>query len=229
MSTVQHAIEVSAPLHAVYEQLADLENYPQFMSGVEEAVQVSDDRAHWIMDLEGARCEFDAEIVERAVDQRVTWRSTAGPALAETITLRPMGEMRTQVIAQLEADVAALMPTDRHAQETLARRLKADLSSFKAMIELGAGMDMPTPMGGMASTGMGGTTSTGMGGMGSPGTGGGGRIVSGSAMTGPRTRPAMIDLGSPKAVAERIARSRAAEAARVMGHADEDERGSTPG
>lgn len=150
MSTVQQAIEVSAPLHEVYEQLADLENYPQFMTGVQEVTQVSDDRTHWVMNLDGELREFNAQLVECTTDQRVRWRSTDGPALSETITLRPVGETRTQVVAQLEADVAALMPSDRHASESLSKRLKADLQSFKRLIEHDPGF---ARMSGTAMTG----------------------------------------------------------------------------
>ena len=52
--------------------------------------------------------------------------------------VRPMDESHTQVVAQLEADIAFLMPSDRHGQETLSRRLKADLTAFKGMVESGS-------------------------------------------------------------------------------------------
>jgi ribosome-associated toxin RatA of RatAB toxin-antitoxin module len=150
MSMVQQAIEVSAPLHTVYEQLAAFENYPQFMSGVREVTTVGNDRTHWVMDVEGKRREFDAQITERSMDERVSWATTDGPLLAETVTLRPMGEMKTQVVAQLEADVAFLMPNDRHGQASLNKRLKADLTAFKGMVESGASTKklsrpIPTP------------------------------------------------------------------------------------
>jgi ribosome-associated toxin RatA of RatAB toxin-antitoxin module len=135
MSSVQQAIEVSAPLHTVYEQLAAFESYPRFMTGVEQVTQISNDQTHWVMDMDGQRREFDAQITECSMDERVSWSTMDGPLLAETITLRPMGETRTQVVAQLEADVAFLMPSDRHGQESLNRRLKADLASFKRLIE----------------------------------------------------------------------------------------------
>ncbi len=137
MSMVQQAVEIGAPLHAVYEQIATFENYPRFMTGVQRVTRVGDDQTHWIMDVEGHRREFDAQITERSLDKRVSWATTEGPLLAETITLRPMGETRTQIVAQLEADVAFLLPSDRHGQETLRRRLKADLDTFKGLIETG--------------------------------------------------------------------------------------------
>jgi uncharacterized membrane protein len=137
MSMVQQAIEVSAPLHTVYEQLATFENYPRFMSGVEQVTPIGNQQTHWVMDLDGKRREFDAQITELSYDERVSWATVDGPLLAETITVRPMGETRTQVIAQLEADIAFLMPSDRHGQETLNRRLKHDLNTFKSLVESG--------------------------------------------------------------------------------------------
>jgi uncharacterized membrane protein len=137
MSMVQQAIEVGAPLHTVYEQLATLENYARFMAGVERVTQTGNDQTHWIMDVDGHRREFDATITERSLDERVAWSTLDGPLLAETITLRPIGETRTQVVAQLEADIAFLMPSDRHGQETLNKRLKADLDAFKNLLETG--------------------------------------------------------------------------------------------
>src|SRR4051812_15852139 len=137
MSVVQQAIEVSAPLHTVYEQLAAFENYPRFMSGVRQVTSIGADQTHWIMEVDGKQREFDAQITERSVDERVSWSTTEGPLLAETITLRPMGETKTQVVAQLEADIAFLMPSDRHGQASLTKWLKHDLTTFKALLENG--------------------------------------------------------------------------------------------
>jgi Polyketide cyclase / dehydrase and lipid transport len=137
MSMVQQAIEVGAPLHTVYEQLATFENYPKFMTGVERVTPIGSDRTHWVMDVDGRRREFDAQITERSPGRRLSWSAMDGPRLAETITLRPMGELRTQVVAQLEADAAFLTPSDRHAQETLNRRLERDLTTFKGLVESG--------------------------------------------------------------------------------------------
>jgi len=147
MSMVQQAIEVSAPLHTVYEQLAAFENYPRFMSGVREVTAVGADQTHWIMDVDGKRREFDAQITERSLDERVSWSTMEGPLLAETITLRPLGETKTQIVAQLEADIAFLMPSDRHGQASLTRRLKEDLTTFKGLVESGVLGGRPKPVG----------------------------------------------------------------------------------
>ena len=151
MSMVQQAIEVSAPLHTVYEQLAAFENYPRFMTGVRQVTPIGNDQTHWIMEVEGRRREFDAQITECSLDERVSWSTMEGPLLAETITLRPMGETKTQVVAQLEADIAFLLPSDRHGQASLTKRLKADLTTFKGMVESGVLGDHPMPVGAASS------------------------------------------------------------------------------
>jgi hypothetical protein len=162
MSMVQQAIEVSAPLHTVYEQLAAFENYPRFMTGVERVTPIGDQRTHWVMEVDGHRREFDAQITELSFDERVAWSTVEGPLLAETITVRPIGETRTQVVAQLEADIAFLMPSDRHGQATLNRRLKEDLTTFKGLVEsgrLGAakpGVTSSTQLSGRSGTPLGG-------------------------------------------------------------------------
>jgi hypothetical protein len=163
MSMVQQAIEVSAPLHTVYEQLAAFENYPRFMTGVEQVTPIGNHQTHWIMDVDGKRREFDAQITELSYDERVAWATMEGPLLAETITVRPMGETRTQVVAQLEADIAFLMPSDRHGQETLNRRLKDDLATFKGLVESGR-MGPGKKLGGASSKQLAGRSSTLFGG-----------------------------------------------------------------
>ena len=160
MSLVQQSIEVSAPLHTVYEQIAAFENYPRFMSGVEEVTPIGSDRTHWVMDMDGHRREFDARITELSMDQRISWATMDGPRLSETITLRPLGETRTQLVAQLEADVAFLLPSDRHGQETLNRRLKSDLATFKGMVESGVLGNGVPPMAGVSSKQLSGRSST---------------------------------------------------------------------
>src|SRR3954470_4484130 len=147
MSMVQQAIEVTAPLHTVYEQIAAFENYPRFMSGVQQVTPVGADQTHWIMDVDGKRREFDAQITERSIDERVSWSTLEGPLLAETITLRPLGETKTQIVAQLEADIAFLMPSARHDQASLTKRLKEDLTTFKGLVERGVLYERPKPIG----------------------------------------------------------------------------------
>lgn len=135
MSTFRESIEVGVPIRAAYDQLTHFENYPHFMAGVQQVTQLSDTETHWVMNLGGQRQEFDAQLIDCQPDKRVAWRSHNGPMLAEAITLKKMGPDRCELVAELEADARALLPSDAHAQEALGRRLKADLARFKSYVE----------------------------------------------------------------------------------------------
>jgi uncharacterized membrane protein len=135
MSTFRETIEVGVPVRAAYDQLTQFESYPQFMAGVQQVTQLSDTETHWVWNLGGQQREFDAQVLECQPDRRVAWKSQNGPRLAEAITLRKMGDYRCQLIAELEADAMALLPSDAHAQEAMTHRLKADLNRFKDYVE----------------------------------------------------------------------------------------------
>src|ERR1700741_2768333 len=138
MKPIQQVIEVRVPVHTAYEKLSSFECYPQFMTGVQEVRQLSATTTHWIMDLDGRRTEFDAQITDSTLDERVAWKATGSTKPAEAITLKPVSADRTQITAELMADAQALLPSDAHAQESLSRRLKADLDGFKRYVEGGS-------------------------------------------------------------------------------------------
>ncbi|HEX8631562.1 MAG TPA: SRPBCC family protein [Catenuloplanes sp.] len=137
MSTVQQAIEVGAPVHMVYEEFASFQSYPHFMTGVQEATQVSDNTAHLVMNLDGQRREFDAQLTDCRTDERVAWEAIEGPMLSEVITMRAIDGSRTHIVARLDAEMPTMAPGDVPADEMLNRRLMADLTGFKRYIEGG--------------------------------------------------------------------------------------------
>jgi uncharacterized membrane protein len=143
MSKIKQMIEVNVPVHAAYEQLTHFEDYPNFMTGVTEVTQLSDTNTHWVMNLGGSQREFDAQITERKADHKVAWRTTSEPKLlSESITLKSVSPACTQIIAELDADVAAFMPGEAHAQDALSRQLKTDLGRFKNYVEMRNGSEM---------------------------------------------------------------------------------------
>jgi len=135
MSTVRESIEVAVPAGVAYEGLSHFENYPQFMSGVMNVTPLSDTTAHMVLDLDGNRAEFDAHITEARQDEFLCWEAMTGPQLSETVRLEQITDSTTRVIAELQVDAKQLMPSERHANEVLNRRLKADLNGFKKYLE----------------------------------------------------------------------------------------------
>jgi hypothetical protein len=135
MSTVRQSIDVAVPAHLAYEQLCHLENYPQFMKGFTDARPLSPDAAHLVLHVGNSHAEFDARIIDLRPDELVSWKSTDGPEVCETMRLKALSANRTRITAQLDIDAAQLMPSESHAKEMLTRQLKADLSSFKQYVE----------------------------------------------------------------------------------------------
>jgi uncharacterized membrane protein len=135
LSRFKETIEVGVPVRAAYDQLTEFESYPEFMTGVKRVTQLSDTETHWVMDVDGHDREFHAQVTECRTDRRVAWQTSAGPLLFEALTLLKVGTDRCRIIAELEADARAMLPSDTHAQEAMSQRLKADLTRFKNYVE----------------------------------------------------------------------------------------------
>jgi uncharacterized membrane protein len=157
MSTVRESIDCAVPVSIAYERLCHFENYPQFMSGVKEVTQLSDTVAHFVMDLGGRQREFDAQITDQRPGELLAWTAVDGPRLTEKVTFQQLADNKCRIIAELDIDAQQLMPSDAHAQETLDRRLKADLSGLKQYVEAGlTGASAPLPMSSKRGSGTGG-------------------------------------------------------------------------
>src|SRR3954471_15580565 len=104
MSTVEKSIEVELPVSTVYNQWTQFEEFPQFMEGVEEVIQIDDTRLHWVAEIAGAKREWDAEIVDQQPDQRIAWRSIDGTGTGGIVTFQPAGAAATRVNLQMEVE-----------------------------------------------------------------------------------------------------------------------------
>ena len=78
MQRIEKSIEVGVPVRVAYNQWTQFESFPFFMEGVEEVQQYDDRHLHWVADIGGRRKEWNAEIIEQAPDEVVSWRSTDG-------------------------------------------------------------------------------------------------------------------------------------------------------
>lgn len=143
MSRVRESIDVDVPLHVAYERMCHFEEYPQFMGGVREVTQISADISHWVMEFDGTPAEFDARVVDRRPDELLAWESVDGPHLTETVMFESLSDDSTRIVAELELEARALMPSAAYGEESLDRRLKADLDGFKHYIEEHPGDMLP--------------------------------------------------------------------------------------
>lgn len=95
---VEHSasIIVNAPQHQVYELFTHFNDFPKFMTFVEEVTYHDDQRSHWVAKVFG-KYEWDAVNEDWIPDQQIGWRSTQGLKNAGRVKFNALGPNRTSV------------------------------------------------------------------------------------------------------------------------------------
>ena len=135
MARIEESIEVDVPVRMAYNQWTQFEEFPQFMEGVEEVVQLDDTTLQWKAEVAGQDKTWKAGIIEQIPDQKVSWRSIAGAENAGTVTFEPIDADRTRVNLVMEVDPEGPLENLGTALGFLERRVKGDLGRFKEFIE----------------------------------------------------------------------------------------------
>ena len=135
MARIERSIDVNVPVQVAYIQLTEFEEYPSFMSDVEEVRLLDDSRLHWRARPDGTDMQWDAEITELVPDRSIAWRNINGPRNDGRVELQPLGEGKTRVRLILECEPAQQLPASADAEQAIARRTEEDLARFKKFIE----------------------------------------------------------------------------------------------
>ena len=131
--------EVEAPLGAVYEQWARLEDMPYYMSMVKSVQRLGDDRTHWVVNVGGVEREFDARVTDAVPNQRIAWASEGEKVHSGVVQFTSIDAERTRVALEMAwvpetftEKAGALIGLDERAAER-------DLGRFKDLMEGGGG------------------------------------------------------------------------------------------
>ena len=135
MSQIEQSIDVNVPVSTAYNQWTQFEEFPRFMEDISEVRQLDDTHLHWTAEIGGKIVEWDAEITEQTPDERVAWKSTDGKRNAGVVTFHRLSDTSCKVMAQIEYETEGIVEKIGSALGADERRVKADLDSFKAMIE----------------------------------------------------------------------------------------------
>lgn len=136
MSRIQKSIDVDVDVTTAYNQWTQFESFPQFMSGVEQVVQVDDTHTHWTTNIAGVEREFDAKITEQHPDERVSWTSTSGEVEhGGVVTFHRLQEDKTRVMVQIDWKPSGLVEKAGSAVNVDERQVSSDLERFKELIE----------------------------------------------------------------------------------------------
>lgn len=134
MSTIEKSVVVDVPVRTVYDQWTQFESFPRFMEGVESVQQLDDKRVHWKAEIAGVVREWDAEIVDQAPDQQITWRAVDGTANQGTVQFAP-ADAGTRVTVRLDYQPEGLVEKAGDLLNFVERRVGDDLDRFKEFIE----------------------------------------------------------------------------------------------
>jgi uncharacterized membrane protein len=135
METIEKTIEVDAPVSTVYNQWTQFEEFPKFMEGVRQVIQLDDKRLHWVAEIGGRRKEWDAEIFEQIPDQSIAWRSMGGAKNTGQVMFAPAGENGTRICLRLNYDPEGALENVAGALGVVGRRVEGDLERFKEFIQ----------------------------------------------------------------------------------------------
>jgi len=129
---------VNAPIHQVYELFSHFNDYPKFMSHIEEVTYYDDQRSHWVANVVGKH-EWDAVNADWIQDRQIGWRSTEGLKNSGVVRFEPQGESRTHVHVMIAYDPPAGALGDigevLGAGKSLEKALQHDLEQFARMVE----------------------------------------------------------------------------------------------
>jgi uncharacterized membrane protein len=141
---VDTAVTIQKPREELFSFWRNLENLPRFMRHLHSVTRIDDSRSHWIAEGPGGKMlEWDAEIINEHLNERIGWRSLPGSDLdtAGSVHFKAApGDRGTEVHVELQyippagalgAAYARLMGQDP------ADRIKGDLRRLKQILESG--------------------------------------------------------------------------------------------
>ncbi len=167
MPKVEKQIVVNAPRQEVYDAWRNFENFPRFMSNIEE-VRIGDARrSHWkAKGPLGIDAEWEAELTLDEPAQAVGWRSVEGESSVTTagrVNFEDVGSAtRLDVTLHYDAPAGALGNVVAKIFANPEHQVEEDLERFKSIIEQGweaSGLARSATNGGQSyGSSMGGTT-----------------------------------------------------------------------
>jgi uncharacterized membrane protein len=136
VATIEKTIEVDVPVSVAYDQWTQFEEFPQFMTGIEEVRQLDDSHVHWVAEVGGERKEWDAEIVQQEPDRVVAWRSTGGLGNTGRVEFMPIDSgARTRVSVEMDYDTEGAKESLGAFVGADGRQVEKDLERFRELVE----------------------------------------------------------------------------------------------
>jgi uncharacterized membrane protein len=86
---VRKTININAPVEEVYDLWSNFENFPRFMSNIEDIKDMGNGRSHWVVKgPAGSKVEFDAVLTENRPNEVVAWKTIEDSSVKHTGQVR---------------------------------------------------------------------------------------------------------------------------------------------
>ncbi len=132
---VEKSITVDVPISTAYNQWTQFEDFPQFMGGVQQVEQLSDQRLHWVAEIAGVKREWYATILDQRPDEKVAWAATEGATNAGAVYFSSAGAGQTLVTLELEYEPEGVVEKVGDKLNIVGKQAESDLERFKKFIE----------------------------------------------------------------------------------------------
>jgi uncharacterized membrane protein len=133
---IQQAIDVAVPIKTAYNQWTQFEDWPSFMHRLDRVTQEDETHVSFKTKIWGISKEFKAEIVEQRPDDRIKWRVTEGVTHSGVVSFHELSDRLTRVDVDIIVEPGSLIEKAARGMRHVKRAVRADLSRFKAYIEL---------------------------------------------------------------------------------------------
>ena len=135
MGSTTHAIEVNAPLRAVYNQWTLFEEFPSFMEGVNEVRQDGPSRLLWRVNIGGRDKEWEAEITEQIPDAKIAWQSIDGTPNSGEVNFESLNPQTTRITLTIQYEPEGILEKAGDVLGIPSGRVESDLKRFRDFIE----------------------------------------------------------------------------------------------
>lgn len=140
----QSTVTINRSAAELYEFWRDFENLPRFMLHLELVEATGPRRSHWVARAPGNKTvEWDAEITDDVVNERIAWRSLPNSDVPNTGVVRFVkapGERGTEVHVELSYDPPGgklgVLAAKIFGEEP-QQQVRDDLRRFKQVVETG--------------------------------------------------------------------------------------------
>ncbi|HEX7170143.1 MAG TPA: SRPBCC family protein [Rubrobacter sp.] len=139
---VHGTTEVEAPVEDVFRYWSNFDNFPNFMSNIEEVRMTAQDTSHWrVKGPLGKSVEFDAKTTEMDPNRGIGWNTVDGEVMTSgEVRFEEAAPGRTRVNVTMnysDQPGGAIGETVANILSNPERNLEEDLQNFAGIVERG--------------------------------------------------------------------------------------------